>query len=366
MKIALSTDIHYGVRNDNLIFTDNHKKFLDDVFFPTLKEHQIEIVVCLGDLLDRRKYINYYTAHRLRTDFIFPLMMQGKHFHWILGNHDIYWRNTTDVNAAEELLGAYPDFMRGQDAGSFNIHKDPFEMVFGDWDNHRSAPKMLFLPWICDTNRKQTYELINKTDAKIVFGHLELEGFEMYKGIVQHHGISRDIFKKFDMVCSGHYHHRSTDGRIFYLGACGEYTWADYNDSRGFHLFDCDTSLLTFYPNPYSLFVKVFYDDAKDETNETDFSQLHGKIVKVIVKSRTNSDMYNTFMARCEAAQPSELMVVEDHLNLDMINDEHIVSETKDTLTIIREFISQTNNMVDSTKLDDLIVDLYQEANSLN
>ena len=36
MKIALITDTHWGVRNDNVSFHDNSKKFLDDVFFPTL------------------------------------------------------------------------------------------------------------------------------------------------------------------------------------------------------------------------------------------------------------------------------------------------------------------------------------------
>ncbi len=342
MQIALITDSHFGVRNDNPVFLDNNKKFVDEVFLPTLEEQHVDTVVHLGDLLDRRKYINYNTASRLRKEFIEPMIDMKLNFHWILGNHDIYWRNNTDITPATEL----PSYGHYYDTAT--------EIYFGD-------TKILFVPWICDSNRVQTYDLINKTDAKIVFGHLELEGFEMFKGIVQHQGINRELFKNFDKVYSGHYHHKSSDGRIFYLGATGEYTWSDYNDPRGFHLFDTDSGLLTFYRNPFTLFHKEHYNDTVDAL-ETDFTQLTNKFVKVIVKARTNSDVYNTFLSRCEAANPLELIVVEDHLNLDLINDENIVSETKDTLTIIREFISQTNNMVDSNALDNLVVDLYKEA----
>src|ERR1039457_1652027 len=91
MQIALVTDIHYGVKGDHTAFLDNNKKFFDETFFPYLKDHNINTVVCLGDLMDRRKYVNYNTAYRMRKDFIVPLNENGIEFHWILGNHDIYY-----------------------------------------------------------------------------------------------------------------------------------------------------------------------------------------------------------------------------------------------------------------------------------
>ena len=78
MKIALITDTHWGVRNDQLAFLDNNKKFLDDIFFPYLDSHSIDTVIHLGDLVDRRKYLNINTAKRLRDDFIGPLHARGK------------------------------------------------------------------------------------------------------------------------------------------------------------------------------------------------------------------------------------------------------------------------------------------------
>jgi len=347
MRLALIGDLHYGIRNDSIVILDNNKRFFDDVFFPTLKQEGINTVVCLGDLVDRRKYINYYTAHRLRTDFMEAMWQNGVYqFFWILGNHDVYWRQTLEVNAATELY---------RNKSWITLVDEPKVICFND-------TKVLMLPWICDTNRQQSLDLINTTEAKIVFGHLELDGFEMYKGVVNYGGDNRDLFKKFDAVYSGHYHHKSTDGRIFYLGAHSEFIWSDYHDDRGFHIFDCDTRTISFIKNPYTLFYKVFYDDAAGEEPVVDFTQLTGKYVKVIVRSRTNSDQYNTFMSQCEKAQPFELTVVEDHLNLHLQQDNTIVSETKSTLDIIREYVATTNNVVNSDKLDKLIVNLFHKA----
>ena len=83
MKIALITDTHWGVRNDNNSFMDNTKSFLDDVFFPYLQLHNIRDVIHLGDLVDRRKYINFNTANRLKEDFIKPLLDKNLNVHLV-------------------------------------------------------------------------------------------------------------------------------------------------------------------------------------------------------------------------------------------------------------------------------------------
>ena len=111
MKIALITDTHWGVRNDNIAFMDNSKKFLDEVFFPYLDANNIRTVVHLGDLVDRRKYINMQTATRLRIDFLDKLANRGLDVHMIAGNHDTYFKNTNTVNALRELVVGKYDFI---------------------------------------------------------------------------------------------------------------------------------------------------------------------------------------------------------------------------------------------------------------
>ena len=354
MRLAILADTHWGIRSDHVAFMNNTKKFLDEIFFPTIEKENIKTVVHLGDLVDHRKFINMNTAYRLRQDFIDPLMMKNIDFHLILGNHDIFWRNSTEVSIASELYG----YLTREKHNLFHYYAAPSDVEF-------DGKKILFLPWICDFNREQTTQLIHGTGAKVCFGHLELAGFEMYKGLLQNEGENRSVYNKFDLVCTGHYHHKSHQGNVHYLGAHAEFIWSDCHGDRGFHIFDCEDNSLTFIKNPFNMFAKVYYNDAAQKVSPIDHTALKGKIVKVIVKSRTDFDRYNNFMVECEKAQPMELIVVEDHLNLDMVDDRNLVSETKTTLDIIREYVAASNNIVDTAALNKLIVSLYKEASSL-
>ena len=45
MKIAIITDQHFGARKSSKILHDYYGKFYKDVFFPYLKEHEIDTVI---------------------------------------------------------------------------------------------------------------------------------------------------------------------------------------------------------------------------------------------------------------------------------------------------------------------------------
>jgi DNA repair exonuclease SbcCD nuclease subunit len=242
MRIALICDTHWGVRNDSLIMHNQMKKFLDEVFFPTIDFQNIDTIIHLGDLVDRRKYINYFTAKRLRDDFLNPLKDRNITMHIIAGNHDTFYKNTNNVNALRELVvGKYDNV---------HVYDDkPAEVLFDD------VP-VLMLPWICDDNMEASMRAINTSKAPIVMGHLELVGYEMYRGHVSDEGFDSKIFDRFDIVCSGHYHTRSNSNNIFYLGTPAQYTWSDYSDAKGFNILDTQTRSLEFIENPYQVFRK--------------------------------------------------------------------------------------------------------------
>ena len=357
MKICLISDSHLGIRNDNQIVLANSKKFFDDVLIPYLEANNIKEVIHLGDLVDRRKYLNYYTA-KVTREIIESLLQRGIILRLILGNHDIFYRNKTDINIGSEIFRHYDNLPIQKYSGKFHYYEKPCELTF-------DGTQILFVPWICDSNREETTKLLESTSAKILFGHLELLGFEMYRGVPAHNGEDPSIYSKFDVVATGHYHHRSTAGNITYLGSTSQYIWSDYGDVRGFHVFDTRECSLDFIPNPYNLFEKVFYDDQTDQVKTTDFSRLKHKYVKVIVTNCNNSDLYDWFLGQLEAAQPIEHQIVNDHLNLDQIQDDTIVNETKSTLDIIRDYVASVNTTADSTKLDKLLIELYNDANSL-
>ena len=354
MKIALITDTHWGVRNDGIAFLDNSKQFIDSIFFPTLEQEGISTICHLGDLVDRRKYININTARRLRQDFLDPISERNYDFHIIAGNHDTYYKNTNSVNALNELVrGQYP----------FHIYDQlPREVDF-------DGLIVLMMPWICDENRKLTLEKIRGTNAQVCFGHLVLAGFEMYRGSMVSHGDDASIFNKFDLVCSGHYHHKSSSGNIHYLGNHGEFTWSDYNDPKGFHIFDTETRNLKFVRNPYTIFEKIWYNDTNytiEDIASHEYEKYKNKIIKVIVQNKTNPYWFDMFVDNLEKSGILELQVVEDHLNLNLEQDEDIVNEAEDTLTIFKNYIGQINTSDDiKQKIENTVHSLYAEALSV-
>lgn len=350
MKIAIITDTHWGVRNDHSAFLDNSKKFLDTIFFPYIDDNAIDTVLHLGDLVDRRKYININTARRLREDFLEPLTARALDVYMVAGNHDTYFKNTNEVNSLREIANSYP---------YIKIYDKAPELI--KFDN---LP-ILLIPWICDENRKESIERIKSSNAPIAAGHLEIQGFEMYRGSIVSHGDDRSLFDRFDMVLSGHYHHRSSDGTIFYLGSHGEFTWSDYDDPRGFHILDTETRELTFIENPYKMFKKIWYNDSNDDflNLEIDYSQYAGAMVKVIVQQKTNLFWFEKFVENLESESPVDIQIVEDHLNLNLEEDSDIVNEAESTIDIFKKYIGNFDeNTVNKVKLEKKIVEIYNEA----
>ena len=166
MKIAIVTDTHYGVRSDNIHILDHQKIFFDDIFFPYLKNNNIKTVVHLGDVVDRRKYINFNTLDRLHKDFLKPLHDITEEIVVIAGNHDTFYKNTNELNALDKIFKGY---------NSKVFTSDPVEHTFSD------GTTVLLLPWICSENLRKSLKMIRNTKAKACFGHLQLIGFEMHK-----------------------------------------------------------------------------------------------------------------------------------------------------------------------------------------
>jgi len=346
-QIALITDTHWGCRNDSPIFAKHISKFYEQVFFPYLEENNINFIIHLGDIVDRRKYINFVTASNLKKDFIEPIRQKNKFLYALIGNHDTFYKNTNEVNSMDVLYG---------DRAGFTYISEPMEIDIGC--------KILMMPWICTENYQQCMDMIQKTDAQVLFGHLELKGFEMYKGQPNDHGFETSIFDKFDVVCSGHFHHKSSRGNIHYLGAPYEMTWSDYDDPRGFHVFDTDTRQLTFVDNPNKIFHKIHYNDtnmAMEDVLMNDFIAFKDCVIKVIVKNKSNPHMFDVFIDKLEKAGVADLQVVEDHLNLNLEIDEDILKDAEDTLTLLTKYASQVSKDK-SKQLSKFLHELYSEA----
>ena len=345
MKVAIITDQHFGARNDSVTFLNFFQKFYDDVFFPTLVANNISTVLVLGDTFDRRKYVNFYALQRAKEMFFDRLASSGVTVHMLAGNHDTYFKNTNDVNSPDLLLREYTNI---------NVIDKPTTINVDGTD-------ICMMPWICPENYQASLDEMKNTSADLCMGHFEIAGFAMYRGMESHEGLDKTIFDKFDMVFSGHYHHRSDDKHIYYLGNPYELTWQDFNDTRGFHLFDLKTRGLDFIANPYRMFERVIYDDKDSDPINLDELDLKEKFVKLIVANKTDYYKFDRFIQKLYNIGCHEIKIVED---MSEFEEGEIGEEInlEDTVSVLSHYIDSVETDLDKENIKTFMKTLYTEA----
>ena len=340
MKVAIITDTHYGARKGSKHLHDYFELFYKNVFFPSLEEHKIDTVVHMGDIFDSRKAIDLQSLEWAKRVVFEPLKKYKVHL--AIGNHDCYYKNTNNVNSPQLLLKSYPNI---------STYSEPVEIKL-------DKLKVLFLPWINSENFNETKELIESTKAKIAMGHLELNGFRATRGHLMETGMDIDIFNKFEKVFSGHFHTRSNDGKIYYLGNPYEMFWNDVNDPRGFHIFDTETLTHTPVNNPYKLFYIIYYEDTNYKL--FDAREYEDKIVKVIVRHKSSVKDFEKFIDKLYQVGVQDLKIVE---NFDIHeNADFDVDEDENTLSILSRYIDESEFEYDKNIIKDIFQNLYRQA----
>ena len=345
MKVAIITDQHFGARNDSIAFLDFFQKFYDDTFFPSLDAAGINTVLILGDTFDRRKYVNFYALDRAKKMFFDKLEERGIRVHMLAGNHDTYYKNTNDVNSPDLLLREY---------NNIDVIDSPETIVI-------DGTSICMMPWICPENYQESIDEMKNTKAEICMGHFEIAGFAMHRGMESHDGLSKEIFDKFDMVFSGHYHHSSDDGHIYYLGNPYELTWQDFKDTRGFHLFDLERRELEFISNPNTMFERIEYDDRDQDPIDLDTVDLTGKYVKLVVVNKTDFYKFDKFIQKLYNKGCYEIKIIEDFSEFE---DGEIGEEInlEDTVSVLSNYVDSIETDVDKEQIKTFMRTLYTEA----
>ena len=342
MKIAIITDQHFGARKNSKLFHDYFLRFYNDVFFPTLEQEGITTIVDMGDTFDSRKGIDFSALSWAKDNYYDRLKEMGITVHTVVGNHTAYYKNTNEVNAVDLLLREYENVKVYSEVESIML------------DNLN----VLLVPWINSDNEDKSVSLINKSTAPVCMGHLELKGFRVHRGYIMDHGTDCNIFEKFDRVYSGHYHTRSNQGEIYYLGNPYEMFWNDCGDTRGFHLFDTETLEHTPINNPYQLFSIIYYED--DDYQLFDTTKYTNKIVKLIVRKKSDTKKFEKFVDKLFSSNVAELKVVE---NFEFQESEEFEAfESEDTMSILNRYIEESEVNLDKSRIQKMIQEIYQEA----
>ena len=342
MKIAIITDQHFGCRKNSKHFHDYFLKFYNNVFFPTLEKEGITTIVDMGDTFDSRKGVDFSSLAWAKNNYYDRLEKMGCEIHTIVGNHTAYYKNTNDVNAVDLLLREYENVKIYSEATDIKI------------DNLN----ILLVPWINSENEKMTLDAIDNSKSRCVMGHLEFKGFRIHRGFVMDQGTDVKLFDKFDRVYSGHYHTRSDDGKVFYLGNPYEMYWNDLSDTRGFHIFDTETLEHTPIDNPYKMFYNIYYEDTNHQTFDT--RKYDDKIVKLIVRKKTDQTQFERFVDKLYNSNVFELKIVENFQLID--NEDFEAFESENTLSILNRYIEESEIDLEKSKIQTMISDVYQEA----
>jgi DNA repair exonuclease SbcCD nuclease subunit len=343
MKIAIIGDTHFGARGDSPLFLNHFLKFFEEQFFPYIKEHGITKVLHLGDLFDRRKFVNFNTLHHTKKRFIDWFDQNGVELHCILGNHDVFYKNTNRLNSPKEVLA--------QCHSSFHLYEDVQEVCF-------NGATILMVPWINEENKDRFMQKIKDTPATILAGHLELTGYEVMPGVKFGEGMDDKFLEKFDLVLSGHFHKKSSKGNVHYLGTQYQMTSIDTNEIKGFHVLDTETRELQFIPNPMKMFHNVEW---RNGTLIQDFdpSRYKGTYVKVLVYEKKSETKFDQFIDSLYAAEPANVSIIEDLS--DRTKEEGELDISEDTLSLINKEIDgmEADN---KEELKNIVREIYMES----
>ena len=348
MKVAILNDTHCGVRNSSDIFLNYQEQFYKEIFFPYCKENSITQVLHLGDYYEHRKFVNFKALQANRKHFLEPLRDLNMTMDIIPGNHDVYFKNTNELCSLKELLGYF--------TSNVNIIMKPTVLDY-------NGCKVAVVPWINNGNYAEYVQFLSQCKANIVGAHLELKGFDMMPGMPNPHGMDSDIFDRFEMVLSGHFHTRSNRGPIHYLGSQMEFTWADVDDPKYFHVLDTETRELTKVRNPITIFKKFVYDDEKVDYNTVDMEQFKKKFVKLIVVNKNDLYMFDRFVDKLQNIETYELKIAENFEEFlgDNVDDES-VNSMEDTTELLDSYVEAVDTDLDKDHIKLKLRELYTEA----
>lgn len=345
-RAAIITDIHFDCRGGSQYFLDKYNEFFEKQFFPELDALGIKTIICLGDTWENRKSVNVNSLHFAKRMFFDKIKERGIELICILGNHDVFYKNTNDVNSMEIIESAYENVKLVENTETITIGETTVDLV----------------SWINSENYKERCEFIKNSPSDICAGHFEINGFEMTQGHYCETGVSMGMFSHYQSVWSGHFHIKSTRENVTYLGNPFQTNRGDTGFKRGYHIFDGNTRELTFVENKYNIYESVKFSDDVDLLT-FDFNHYANKIVIIDIESLLdcNTRVLNLFSEKLSAvAYKVEINETVGHVTTGETVEYDSMKTHSD---LMNEYIETvTPDSEKQTVLKDILHTLYNDA----
>jgi hypothetical protein len=139
-------------------------------------------------------------------------------------------------------------------------------------------------------------------------------------------------------------------------------TWSDYNDPKGFHVFDTTTRQLEFIESPHTMFERHVYNDELNDYSKFDISVFQKKFIKIVVEKKTDFYQFDLFLKKLYESDTHEIKILEDLSDFkegSLDNETINIENTLDVLEGYIESVADESNK-DSIKL--FMKSLYLEA----
>ena len=215
-KLAFFTDIHYGMRNNARLHNEDCDAFVD-WFIEQAKAKGCETCIFGGDWHHNRASLNISTM-KWSIQGLRKLSEAFDKVYMILGNHDLFYRESRDINSIEFV--------------------EELDNVYLIRDTHIEGDVAL-VSWLVGDEWKK----VPKVKSKYMFGHFELPYF-MLNAMVEmpdHGGLKSEMFQNQDYVFTGHFHKRQIKGNVIYTGNAFPHNFSDaWDDERGWMYLEWD------------------------------------------------------------------------------------------------------------------------------
>lgn len=343
-KIAIITDLHWGVRNNSQYFLDRMEEFYYGFFIPYCLERNIKTIWILGDVFENRKQVNVNIINKF-YNFLHTLRNESFTVYCIAGNHDYYYKNTDLVCSLKPIFAAFPN------AYLF----DKKEIM--EFDGMKTG----FMNWIFPDDMQEAIRWIEESNADYLCGHFEIENFEIVRGLSCQEGLSMKIFNHFKRVFSGHFHIRAQRGNINYLGNPYQTNWGEAGYQKGFHVFIPKTNELEFVANPIQIYSIIEYNENL-KIKDFPFEEYQNKIVRINIPSGQGKNKNKVELFIEKMIDVAFNVEVVDNIDILITENKNMISNP---LEIIQLFLENSNidDVADKTMVQKLLLDIFQEAN---
>lgn len=341
-KIAIITDLHFGVRKNSEVFLHSQSKFIKEQFIPYLKDHNINTIFMLGDLFDNRSSTNTKVLNEVHN--IFENYLKDFKIWLVVGNHDTYYTSSIEVNSLKPF-GSLPNVHLIESITKINIDDLNITLV----------------PWI--TDNVSFIKEFTKIKCDICMGHFNISGFQYNKWRASDDGIHSKIFQNCKKVFTGHFHIRNKQKykncEIVYVGSPYQLTRNDIDEERGFVILNTEDLSYEYINNNLSLkYIKLKYPQKFSRQT------IHGNIIDVHVDydETYNENKVNKYVRKIEEYEPVITPNIFVNNSTIMGGDIDLNAYNIGSVTdLMREFID-TLEINNKEEIYNSLIELYNDA----